>query len=261
MPLIEHHHASLYYEVHGSGYPVVFVHGGGGNTLAWFQQVPYFDRRYKVITVDLRGFKHSRCPSDVAHPQHFADDMRAILDAEGLPHAAFVCQSLGAWAGLRLAVRSPQRVSSLFINGSPTPAYSAQNWSVMVRANGIFMGGKFTRESGIGWNRRTLRDRPELVFLYNQIKSLNPPFNSGTMMDDSIKLQPADLVGYRIPTVVCGGQHDDFLNPQSHFHSASLIPGAQAYTFSDAGHSAYFETPDEFNDVLEKFLQQHVPTH
>ena len=258
MPIIAVENARLYYEVHGTGYPLIFIHGGGGNTMAWFQQVPYFAQAYKVITVDLRGFKNSICAPEFVHPQFFASDVRAIMDVEGLPHAAFVCQSLGAWAGLRLAVQSPERVTCLFINGSPTPAYSEQNWAVIKRANPIFLGDDFKRGTGVGWNRQTLRDYPELVFLYTQIKALNPPFNSLTMEDDSIKVLPADLEGYKIPTVIAGGSHDDFLNPQSHFHSASLIPDCGTYTFANAGHSTYFETAKEFNAVVDEFLKQHV---
>ena len=260
MAMIDVEHAQQYYEVHGTGHPLIFIHGGGGNTMAWFQQVPYFSRKYKVITVDLRGFKHSTCAPEFVHPKYFADDIRAIMDAEGLASAAFICQSLGAWAGLRIAVQTPERVSCLFVNGSPTPAYSDENWRVIDRANGFFMGGGFGRGSGVGWSRKVAEERPELIFLYSQIKALNPPFNSRTMEDDSIKVHPADLEGYRIPTTIAGGAHDDFLNPQSHFHAASLIPGADTYTFRDAGHSAYFETADEFNAVVDEFLSRHVPT-
>jgi pimeloyl-ACP methyl ester carboxylesterase len=259
MPFAHTEDAQLYYEVHGAGYPLIFIHGGGGNTMAWFQQVPYFARTYKVITVDLRGFKHSRCSPELVHPRFFPDDMRAIMDAEGLPEAAFICQSLGAWAGLPVAVFSPERVSCLFVNGSPTPAYSEQSWQVIQRADGIFLSKGGERDTNIGWNRRIVGERSELTFLYSQIKSLNPPFNSTTMMDDRVKIFPADFAAYRVPTMIAGGKHDDFLNPQSHFHVASLIPGAETHTFAEAGHSAYFETPGEFNEVLAAFLRRHLP--
>lgn len=98
-----------------------------------------------------------------------------------------------------------------------------------------------------------------MLFLHSQIKVLNPPFNSTTVMDERVKILPADFAGYCVPTLIAGGAHDDFLNPQSHCHVASLIPGAETYTFADAGHSAYFETPDEFNAVLDAFLQRSVP--
>ncbi len=264
MPYAMNEGVKLYYEIHGEkGHPVFFIHGGGGNTLAWFQQVPFFSRNYRAILVDLRGFKHSACPPEKVHPQFFADDIRAIMDAEGLTQAAFVCQSLGAWAGLRLAVQSPERVSCLFISGSPTPAYSEANWAILRSSGDIFNSGKFGgtgRDSGIGWNRAFIKAHPDIAFLYSQIKLLNAPFDARTMQDDSIKLYPQDFENYTVPTIIAGGAHDDFLSPESHFHTATLIPGAGTYTFPDAGHSAYFESPDEFNSVVNAFLTKHVKT-
>jgi pimeloyl-ACP methyl ester carboxylesterase len=259
MPIIENQGSKLYYEAHGSGYPVIFMHGGNGNTMAWYQQVPYFSRNYRVITVDLRGFKNSTCPPELVHPRFFPDDLRAIMDAEKLPEAALVCQSLGAWAGLPFAVKYPERVSCLFITGSPSPAFSEENWRTIDRAQEIYLGDEAKRNTEFGWNRQTIAERPAHVFLYSQIKKLNPlKFNSRTMQDDSVKLLPEHLVKYRIPTVVAGGAHDDFLNPRSHLHVATLIPGATAHTFAEAGHSAYYETPDDFNAVLGDFLSRHV---
>lgn len=138
-----------------------------------------------------------------------------------------------------------------------TPAYSEENWKVLKKGSDIFMGSSFGRGSGTGWNRRTLETNPELVFLYSQIKALNPApgFNSATMMDDAVKLHPRDFEGYRVPTLITGGAHDDFLVPGSHNHTATLIPGCDSYTFQDAGHSAYFETPLEFNRIVAGFLE------
>ena len=163
MPIVENMGARLYYEVHGTGHPLIFVHGGGGNTLVWYQQVPHFSKDYKVITIDLRGFKKSACPPDLVHPRFFPDDLRAVMDAEELPAAALVCQSLGAWAGLPSAVRSPDRVSCLFISGSPTPAYSTENWAVLRSSGDIFNNRGFGaggRSGGVGWNRRFVEDHP-----------------------------------------------------------------------------------------------------
>ena len=68
MPTIRRDGVQLYYEVHGEGYPLVFIHGGGGNTMAFYQQVPYFRRNYKVITVDLRYRPFRTSSSNVSKP-------------------------------------------------------------------------------------------------------------------------------------------------------------------------------------------------
>ncbi|MFW7344804.1 MAG: alpha/beta fold hydrolase [Pigmentiphaga sp.] len=247
----------LYYEVHGDGEPIVFVHGGGGNTLVWFQQVPHFSRTHRVITVDLRGFKHSRCPIEHIHPRYFPGDLLSILDAEGIDQATLACQSLGAWAGMPLAVHHPERVKRLFISGSPTPLHSPPSWRVLEQATQVwdFRQGEM-RSQGIGWNRETLARRPELVFLYSQLKAQNTPgFRAATMTSEAVRIAPESLEEYAVPTLVCGGAHDDFLTPTVHLDVAAAIPGCRSYTFQHAGHSPYFESAQEYNEVLDDFLR------
>ena len=127
----------IYYEVHGSGPPLVFIHGGNGNTLSWIYQIPYFSSNYQCIAIDLRGFKNSKCPIEQYEARHMASDLLAVLDHAGIRRAALVCQSLGAWAGLPVAVKHRERVFAIVINGSPTPVYSERNWALMAGATKV----------------------------------------------------------------------------------------------------------------------------
>ncbi|MBW2292939.1 MAG: alpha/beta hydrolase, partial [Deltaproteobacteria bacterium] len=115
MPVVETTGAKIYYEVHGEGPVIVFAHGAGGNRLSWWQQVPIFQQNYRVICFDHRSFGRSSCDEGAFHPKYFADDLQAILDAEQVDRAALVCQSLGGWSGLPLALRAPERVASLVL--------------------------------------------------------------------------------------------------------------------------------------------------
>ena len=249
----------IYYETYGEGPPVLFVHGGGGNTIVWYQQVPVFAKKYKVIVMDLRGFKNSLCPEEKIDPVHFPKDVLALLDKEGIDKVSLVCQSLGAWAGLPVAVRHSERVRCLFISGSPTPAYSERNWEVLRSSGSTFdSSGADLRSKSVGWNRQKVAEYPAMLFLYGRLKALNPKgFTAKTMQSDAVKIHPDEFVGYSVPTLMTGGSHDDFLTPESHHTVAALIPGAAVYTFKDAGHSPYFETPDEFNSVLTAFLDRN----
>ena len=56
MPFLERDGARLYYETHGAGPALVFVHGLGGGHLSWWQQVPHFRDRYTCVIFDHRGF-------------------------------------------------------------------------------------------------------------------------------------------------------------------------------------------------------------
>src|ERR1700744_312672 len=73
--------AKIYYEVHGSGPAVLFVHGSGGYHAAWWQQVAALSPEYTVITIDLRGFGNSRWESD-HDARNFPGDIIAVLAGE-----------------------------------------------------------------------------------------------------------------------------------------------------------------------------------
>ena len=250
----------IYYETYGQGKPLLFIHGGGGNTICWYQQVPFFAKKYKVIVMDLRGFKNSPCPVELNHTRHYPADVLALLDHEGIDKVNLVCQSLGAWAGLPLAVKHPERVESLFISGSPTPAYSPQTWQILTNPGEHFdAAGKDLRSKSVGWNRQNVEAHPEMLHLYSCIKALNPAgFTARTMQSDDVKIHPEEFNNYKIPTLMTGGSHDDFLTPDSHHLVAALIPGASKYTFENSGHSPYFESADEFNRVLAEFLKKTI---
>src|SRR6516162_7274521 len=49
----------IYYEVTGTGAPIIFIHGIGSNHLTWFQQVPHFWNRYSCVTYSHRGYPPS----------------------------------------------------------------------------------------------------------------------------------------------------------------------------------------------------------
>ena len=59
-------------------------HGAGGNTLVWYNQVPYFAKDHTVVTFDHRGWGRSICAPEDKHAKFFADDLKAVLDDAGI---------------------------------------------------------------------------------------------------------------------------------------------------------------------------------
>src|SRR3954449_10226925 len=124
MPIADSDGTSIYYERHGSGPAILFVHGSGGHHAAWWQQVAALRAEFTVVTVDLRGFGKSDAPTPPhsSRPefdgQDFPGDVVAVLDAEDLTDAMLVGQSIGSVAALRAGLIRPERVSSVVLGHS-----------------------------------------------------------------------------------------------------------------------------------------------
>src|ERR1700687_4661275 len=120
----------LYYEDHGSGQPVVLIHGYPLSGRAWDKQVPaLLEAGHRVITYDRRGFGQSRQPPTGYDYDTFAADLSTLLDHLDLRDAVLVGHSMGTGEVTRyLGTRGSARVASGVL-GSPIPPFLLQTGS------------------------------------------------------------------------------------------------------------------------------------
>lgn len=111
MPYAQTNGISLYYEEHGSGDPLILLHGGLGSIEMVADLIGPLSEQRRVIAVDLRG--HGRTP-DAEGPfrvETMADDVAGLIDDT----AGVLGYSLGAAVALRLAIQHPERVRNLIL--------------------------------------------------------------------------------------------------------------------------------------------------
>ncbi|MBX3023575.1 alpha/beta fold hydrolase [bacterium] len=259
MPHVERPSAAIYYEVCGNGPPLVFAHGAGGNTLVWWQQVPYFAGRHRVVTFDHRGFGRSRCARGHEQARHFADDLAAVLDAAGIERCALVCQSMGGWTGLQLALAHPRRVAALVLSGTPagiaTPGVVAALRAIAAASAAAELAAPAWNQPHVALAADLFARDPTRAFLYEQLAALNPADALARSALHEVMTDPAHLVGWRIPTLLIGGSEDRLFSPAVLREVAAAIPGATFEEIPVAGHSPYFETPERFNALVGGFVQ------
>jgi pimeloyl-ACP methyl ester carboxylesterase len=103
----------MYYEVSGQGEPLIVLHGAYMNIPAMGAIIPRLARTHKVYALEFQG--HGRT-TDIDRPityPNLADDVAAFMDAVGLKKADIFGYSMGAGAGLQLAIRHPEKVNRL----------------------------------------------------------------------------------------------------------------------------------------------------
>ncbi len=110
---------SLYYEEHGSGRPLILLHGGLGMGEMYAPILPLLAKDRQVITVDLQAHGHT---ADVGRPlRHptLADDVAALIGHLGLAQADVMGYSLGGATALRTAIQHPDLVRRLVLVSVP----------------------------------------------------------------------------------------------------------------------------------------------
>ena len=271
MPFVENGGAHIYYDVLGEGPDLVFLHGGGGNSTSWWQQIGDFSRHYRCTFIDNRCFGRSHPVSaDLCLPAEFVGDVLAVMDAVGAMQAGLVCQSMGGWTGLRLALDHPDRVWAFACSSSPMGVnYPPALADVAVFARGLDEEGAQIEDAALSPAFR--QNRPEAYWLYSQLNMFNViPLRGeaigvpaqvmmARLFDPDYMLAPEALSAVKTPTLLIGGEEDRLVRPDTTRALAGYIDGAAVMIFEESGHSPYFEIPDQFNIVVAKFLAAAAP--
>ena len=108
----------LFYTKQGSGPPLLLLHGNGEDGTYFVHQIAEFSRDFTVYAIDTRG--HGRSPRGTAPftISQFAEDLLAFMDQQGLPKADILGFSDGGNIALTFALRHPDRVRRLILNGA-----------------------------------------------------------------------------------------------------------------------------------------------
>lgn len=133
MPEIRVNGVSLYYEEHGSGEPIVGLHGGGSSAAMWAGAAPELALHGRTILYDRRGSFRSERPEPYATDVHEqADDAAALIDALAAAPAILIARSYGGAIAVDLALRYPDRVRALALLEGDVPSVSetaAKEWA------------------------------------------------------------------------------------------------------------------------------------
>ncbi len=257
MPLARINGIEIYYEVHGEGPALVLAHGGGGSHLSWWQNVPALAQRFRCVTFDHRGFGASHDVADGPGANAFVEDLRQLLDHLGIQRAALAGQSMGGWTVLGLAAAAPDRVSALMLcdthAGMDDPDVEREQAKLRELTKGG-LSNVLTRAYAADFPTRD----PVRCFLYQQITGLNTHVPAN-LLPRLIKLKNryAPVVDWRIPTMLLVGEEDAIIPATVMEMMAHRIPQARFVKVPGAGHSVYFEKPDEFNRIVTDFLVEN----
>jgi pimeloyl-ACP methyl ester carboxylesterase len=101
---------------------------------------------------------------------------------------------------------------------------------------------------------------PVRAFLQEQIFGLGPPLDPAIMAGlVDARVRETELTGFSTPTLAVIGQHDSLFDPAALKEALAQIPGARVVEFGDSGHLSFFEEPVRFNQLVQEFVERHLP--
>ncbi|MFD5284068.1 alpha/beta fold hydrolase [Streptomyces rubrogriseus] len=257
MPYADSDGTSLYYERHGSGPAILFVHGSGGHHAAWWQQVAALRDEFTVVTVDLRGFGKSDSSMAEFDGQDFPGDVVAVLEAEDLTDAMLVGQSIGSVAALRAGLLRPDRVSSVVLGhslgGISHP--ELRELAAADRAEAVklpVIDRLLTKEFQTG--------RADLTFLFQQMGT----FNVAKMQDlrnlDTNGPSLGEIRESGVKVAFLAGEKDAVLSVKTVTRAHELVEGSHLEIVPGAPHSMYWETPEAYNAAVARLRRTLTAT-
>jgi pimeloyl-ACP methyl ester carboxylesterase len=224
----------MYYEIYGTGKPLLFIHGNGGSIKDFKNQIPYFAKNYQVILADSRAQGKSTDTSDSLTYEMMADDFNALLNQLHLDSCYVVGWSDGGIDGLMLAMRHPEKVKKLAITG-------ANLWPDTTAIEpALFQWIVSTNDS--------LAKVPQIPDVKAQQKLLK-------LMVFNPHISTADLKKVKCPTLVIGGDNDVIL-PKHTMAIAEAIPKSYLWILPNSGHSTLIVYKDLFNQLVGDFFKK-----
>lgn len=257
----------LYYEIQGSGPPIIFVHELAGTCHSFDLQVAALKPRFQCITFNARGYPPSDVPSSTeSYSQDIAaSDIGAVLDAAGIKDAHVMGVSMGSAAALQFALNHPARVRSAILcsigSGSDAkPEDYVANMETMaarVEQNGQRqIQENFTTSPA----RVKLKEKNPAEFerFLQELAQFSVLGLTNTMRGVQKRRAPLyahkdRIAAMKIPALVVLGGDDQGCNKPSHFLKDTL-PGARLEILPNTGHGVNIEEPALVNRMVAEFI-------
>ena len=223
---------ALNYIEAGEGFPLVLLHGNGEDYTYFKRQMEPFSQQYRVIALDTRG--HGKSPRGTAPftLEQFAGDLKEFLDQRGITKCHLLGFSDGGNIALLFALRYPQYVEKLILNGANlTPAGVKLSTQLPIAAGWCVSGvcGLFSKKARANWEMLNL-------------------------MVTQPHIRPQTLEKLTVPTLVIAGERDMIKEKHTRLIAASLPNSKLVILPGD--HFVARRNWQQFNPAVQAFLAE-----
>jgi pimeloyl-ACP methyl ester carboxylesterase len=258
----------LFYELAGSGEPLVLVHGSWVDHKDWQLVAPDLARSFRVLTYDRRGHSLSERPPGQGSRREDEEDLAAFMESLDLAPAHVAAHSFGGSIALGLAARRPDLFRSLIVHEAPLMgivADDAELRPLMKELQGRFESVLAQLRAGdiAGGTRRFVEEIALGPGMWEQLpEEIRQTWmnNAPTFLDELQDAKWADLdvsalSRFSSPALLTEGDQSPPWFPKIMANLAGAIDGAERLTFPGAGHAPHLTHPDEYVRAVTEFIR------
>lgn len=272
MPFTVTNGIETYYESHGEGQSIIFIHGATSDHQLWGQQVAALRDEYHIITYDIRDHGQTEASPEDYTVADLSDDLHSLLQQLNLKCPVICGLSLGGMIALQHAVKYPDDAIGYVVAGT----YLPERYSIGERLLRGWVAYGYTKLiETFGYNRaRDVLDRVT-KFVVNDENSPNEATVEelrdepvGFSDEEAVRIFKAvqswyqtsiDLTQITVPVMALFGEHEpDWIKTHIGQMSAD-IGDFRAYELPDAGHNSHVDAPEAFVTHIRNFLDDRLP--
>ncbi|QDP41314.1 alpha/beta fold hydrolase [Radiobacillus deserti] len=252
----------LYYEDHGKGQPVLFIHGVMMSSKFFHKQVPYFKEKYRMLTLDLRGHGQSNKVEHGHTVAQYARDVKAFIEELNLKDVILVGWSMGAfviWDYVNQFGTENIKATTI-VDQSPSD-YIWPGWEFGAFDFDAIKGVmQFIQEDQHGFNSEFIygmfKEEPsseEYDWILAEMNKLPASIESTIVFNQTVVDYRDTLGNVTVPTLICFGSAG-FFPVDAGRYIQQRIPGSRLIAFENSSHLLFLEETEKFNQTLDEFF-------
>lgn len=263
MPKIQVNGIELFYEIKGTGEPLLLIAGFMCDRAYWSLLMPSLITQYRVIRFDNRGIGQSSAPDSPYSIQQMANDAAALLDILGIEKAHVVGHSMGGQIAQELALTHPQKIQSLillssFAKGNEKFNTIIKTWGDIAAKLDLELYEKVVLPWIFTENFYAIPGMVDQLIEW----AINYPF---APIAHGLYHQSRAIINHdttnrlqyiKCPTLVLVGKQDILTPVKFSEQLAQGIPNAELVIIEDGGHSFLIESPESVAQFMLKFLNK-----
>lgn len=264
MPSARVNGVNLAYELHGTGDPLVLIHGAQSDRSIFANLLPDFVDQFQVLVFDQRGSGQSEKPDVEYTMGMIADDTAALMEHAGFSSAHVYGVSMGGMIAQELAIRHGAAVRSLVL-GCTTPggphAVSLEGEAIQSSHSTATLSaeerGRALAETA--FTTGYVEQHPELIPALIEARKKQPldPIGFAHRMKAAYRHNTFDrLSQITCPTLVITGKDDALIAWENSQLLADHIANSELVVLEPAGHVFWVEQPARSREAIRTFLQK-----